>query len=460
MKNRIVFWGKNENSEKLLLALELLAEEGKVRVISFPESLVSEEFNQLLTKDWRDGKSIDFPEGFKSADVELTISGSILPPGISAEKMDLVTRAQTEWNFSILSSRLFRSYQSELNEFKDKVERALHFDKNMWDELKSFWDRVQEQARDKSLFREHSEHLRQETNDLFGKLKDLRGKLDEEFDRTSKTLFEDVVAKLSDIENKVREGIRLQPLFDELKDIQKKIREVKLNRDHRNKIWEKLDATFKVLKEKRFGPETADDNNPLVRIQKRYEGLIAAIEKMENSVGRDIDELNFQNGKVNTSFGQLEAQIRQAKVAMIEERVRSKKEKLAEMYATKTELDRKMEQLQEKEKRKADELLKEDAKKAAQEKIANEIAAANAAREKAKGAKESLFDAATSILGDSITNMVDSVKAVAEVVEDRLEDKIDEIKEIWKDKKEDETAKEEEIAKEEETAKEEEEKKD
>jgi hypothetical protein len=441
MKNRIVFWGKNENSEKLLLALELLAEEGKVNVISFPEALVSEEFNQTLTKDWRDGKTVDFPEGFTSTLVELTVTGSILPAGITAEKMDLVTRAQAEWNFSILSSRLFRSYQSELNEFKDKVERALHFDKNMWDELKSFWDRVQEQARDKSLFREHSEHLRQETNELFGKLKDLRGKLDEEFDRTSKTLYEDIVAKLGDIENKVREGIRLQPLFDELKDIQKKIREVKLNRDHRNKIWDKLDATFKVLKEKRFGPETADDNNPLVRIQKRYEGLMAAIDKMESSVGRDVEELNFQNGKVNTSFGQLEAQIRQAKVAMIEERVRSKKEKLAEMYATKTELDRKMEQLQEKEKRKADEMLKEDAKKAAQEKIANEIAAANAAREKVKGEKESLFDAATSILSDSITDMVDTVKAVAEVVEDRIEDKIDEIKEIWNDKKEEETEK-------------------
>lgn len=440
MKNRIVFWGKNENSEKLLLALELLAEEGKVNVISFPEALVSEEFNQTLTKDWRDGKTVDFPEGFASTLVELTVTGNILPAGITAEKMDLVTRAQAEWNFSILSSRLFRSYQSELNEFKDKVERALHFDKNMWDELKSFWDRVQEQARDKSLFREHSEHLRQETNELFGKMKDLRGKLDEEFDRTSKTLYEDIVAKLSDIENKVREGIRLQPLFDELKDIQKKIREVKLNRDHRNKIWDKLDATFKVLKEKRFGPETAEDNNPLVRIQKRYEGLMAAIDKMESSVGRDIEELNFQNGKVNTSFGQLEAQIRQAKVAMIEERVRSKKEKLAEMYATKTELDRKMEQLQEKEKRKADEMLKEDAKKAAQEKIANEIAAANAAREKSK---DSLLGAAAAILGDSITDMVDTVKAVAEVVEDKVEEKIDELKEIWNDKKEEEDKKEE-----------------
>ena len=182
---------------------------------------------------------------------------------------------------------------------------------------------------------------------------------------------------------------------------------------------------------------------------------MAAIDKMESSVGRDIEELNFQNGKVNTSFGQLEAQIRQAKVAMIEERVRSKKEKLTEMYATKTELDRKMEQLQEKEKRKADEMLKEDAKKAAQEKIANEIAAANAAREKAKGEKESLFDAATSILSYSITDMVDTVKAVAEVVEDRIEDKIDEIKEIWKDKKEEESTKEEETDK-----KEDEEKKD
>jgi hypothetical protein len=165
---------------------------------------------------------------------------------------------------------------------------------------------------------------------------------------------------------------------------------------------------------------------------------VAAIDKMESSVGRDIEELNFQNGKVNTSFGQLEAQIRQAKVAMIEERVRSKKEKLAEMYATKTELDRKMEQLQEKEKRKADEMLKEDAKKAAQEKIAGEIAAANAAREKSK---DSLFGAAAAILGDSITDMVDTVKAVAEVVEDRIEDKIDEIKEIWNDKKEEEEEK-------------------
>ena len=150
-------------------------------------------------------------------------------------------------------------------------------------------------------------------------------------------------------------------------------------------------------------------------------------------MGRDTEELNFQNGKVSASFGQLEAQIRQAKVAMIEERVRSKKEKLTEMYATKAELDRKMEQLQEKEKRKADELLKEDAKKAAQEKIANEIAAANAAREKSK---DSLLGAAAAILGDSFTDMVDTVKAVAEVVEDRVEEKIDEIKEIWNDKKE------------------------
>jgi len=431
MKNRIALWGKNDHGDKLLLALELMPESARVRVFIFNEASVGEEFHQAITRDWRDGKEVDFPEGHTQDERDLSVSGNLLPDGISADKPEILSRIQAEWNFSILSGRLFTAYQSELIELKDKIGQSLRFDKARWDELKGFWDRVQTQAREKSLFRDHTEQLKTQANALFEQLKEMRGKLDEEFERNSRTVFEELKLKLEDIERKVSEGVRLQPLFDELKEMQKKIRDLKLSREDRNRIWDKLDATFKALKAKRFGPENPEGDNPLIRIQKRYDGLVAAIRKMEGSVARDEEELRFQNGRVDASSGQLEAQIRQAKVVLIEERIRSKKDKLVEMVATKMDLERRMEQLRTKDKKKEENQRREEARKAAQDKIAEDIANASAAREKDPQTRESLLGAAAAILGDSLIEVVDTVKAVASVVEEKVEEKLEEIREIW-----------------------------
>ncbi|MBI5916581.1 MAG: SUMF1/EgtB/PvdO family nonheme iron enzyme [Bacteroidetes bacterium] len=77
-------------------------------------------------------------------------------------------------------------------------------------------------------------------------------------------------------------------------------------------------------------------------IKRRYDGLISAIEKMEQSIGRDKNDLDFQRHKIDTTDGQLEAQIRQAKIVMIEERLSSKEEKLAEMNVTKEGLEKRL----------------------------------------------------------------------------------------------------------------------
>ncbi|MFZ4427024.1 MAG: hypothetical protein ACOYOO_07695 [Saprospiraceae bacterium] len=443
MKTKLVLWGTNEENARVLIALELLPQENLVRSFIFPEEIASEAFSRAMLEQWRDGHTVEFPVGFTSAERELTLSESILPPNLKPEREDIISRAQTEWHFVVLSSKLHDAYLSELGEIKEKIAKLTRFDTGIWDELKGFWDKVQSQVRDKNLFREHGDFLRDKTNELFGELKSLRNKLDQEFEQTSKENLERFQQLFSEIERKIENGARLQSLFDELKALQEKFRNTRFTKEHRNKVWDTLDALFKSVKERRFGAAPADDRSPSDRLERRYEGLVSAIDKMERSIQRDEEDLDFQKHKAETTGGQLEAQIRQAKVLMIEERIRSKKDKLNEMLATRTDLEKRMDSQRAKDAKKAEKEKLEEARKLAEEKIASEIKAAAVAREadsekleKAAGEiaqpaaetaakeppRESLLDAITETLGDSLEDVVDTVKAVAEVVGEKMEE--------------------------------------
>ena len=448
MKTKIVLWGANTQDERVLIALELLASENKVRIYTFPDEVVTEEFNQKLMKDWRDGVPVEFPENHEVLQRELTISESLLPDELKVERSDLIQRAQTEWHFIVLSAKLNATYQSELEALKDRVDGLEAFDSNLWESLKQFWGKVQTQVKERNLFKEHADALRDNTNILFAKLKELRAKLDDQFKKVSQENHDSFIEKLEEVEQKIKEGLRLQPIFEELKKLQKQFRESKFTRDHRSKVWQKLDGAFKTVKEKRFGSK-GDDRSPLERIQRRYDGLIAAIEKMERSINRDKDDLNFQNKKIARTDGQLEAQIRQAKILMIEERIRSKEEKLGEMHQTKSELERRIETQKEKEVKRQQKKELEEAKRAAEQKIAQEIKDALAAREseseklskaaqeigsgknpqpEPKKEEEGVLAAASAVVGDLVQDAVDTVKAVAEVVGDRIEEAVEELK--------------------------------
>jgi hypothetical protein len=362
MKSKLVLWGTTEQNDRVLIAMELRAEENKVHTWLFPEAIASPEFSQKMLTDWRNGATVAFPEGFTHSERELSLTESLTPEGITVERGDFIQRAQSEWQFIVLSTKLNQAYKSELAELQDKIGQMTEFSGEVFGALKNFWGKVNNQVKDRNLFREHADELRDTTNGLFEQLKGMRTAVMNEYEDNSKKWFEQINATLDDVEQRIESGIQRFPeLFDKLKHTQAQFRDQKLTRDHSNELWARIDVLFKTLKEKRFGNDATNEGNPTDRMAKRLEGLIAAVDKMQISIDRDREELNFQKKRVASSEGQLEAQIRQAKINMILERVKSKEEKLAEMLATKQDVESKMVSFRAKEDRK----VAEDAKKVA-----------------------------------------------------------------------------------------------
>ncbi len=375
MRSRLIVWGVNAADQRVLLAIALNADENKVDIWSIPEKSITEEyFNELMTK-WREGHELAMPEETTHEITELTHAEGILPEHIKVEKSDVIQRAQMEWHFVVLSTKLFKNFKIELEELSDKIKRLENFDAKLWDDLKSLWENVQKHIFDKNLSKDHADSLRQRANALFDELKKLRAAYAEEMNVKSKEVFQQIHDKVSAIVDKINSGAVLKPLFDDLKMLQENFKQISMTRSDREKIMNAINEAFKLIREKRQkrDAEVSSAGNTYQRLTKRYEGLMSALQKMESSIAFEKRNIEFENKRIENSTGQLEAQIRQAKILMIEERIRSKNEKLQELLKTKVKLEKTIENLKKREEKLQAKRARQELLKLEEEKIKAEI---------------------------------------------------------------------------------------
>lgn len=498
MRNRIVVWGRNAQEERVLIALELLVEQNIVKIQTFTEKDVTDDVYKIFMDQWRKNAEAEIPEPKKVWARELSVSDDLLPEELKVERDgDMITRAQTEWHYMVLSEKLKQAYNAELAEINDRVERADSYDSNLWGQLKTFWEKVQTQLRDKTLLREHGNDIRKDVDKLFTQLKGLRDKLNEEVKEKSAETVKEFAGKLEQLEKRIEEGTHLRKVFDDLRKLQSKFHNSVFSRDDRKVVYDRIDKAFKAVKSKRNqGGGDNQAGGAMARLKARFDGLLKAIEKMERSIGRDEKDLQFEHRRIARTDGQLEAQIRQAKIKMIESRVSSKREKLDDMNKTKTMLIERMEKQQKRLEKEQKRQAERAAAEAAKAKIAEDIksntteispaekakleAAANAIKEgkqqrKGKAASEgqplvenaiaiseivagkgtgedtntsetaetkgkTLFQQAGELIADVeekledvVEDAVDTVKAVAQVAGEKISDVVDEIKEEVKE---------------------------
>ena len=444
MKTKIVLWGTESADGRVLIALELRPDANKVDIFTFPSAIVTEDFTAQMMDKWRNGEEVAFPEGYKHIERDLAVADSVLPDNIKAERTEIINRAQTEWHFIVLSSKLNQAYRSELDDYKEKVEKMSAYDGVTWDTLKGFWDKVQEQVRERTLSREHADLLRDGINDLFTKLKDMRTALSNEFEQKSTEVHTRFMGTLDNIEERIKTNPKASSIFDDLKGLQAQFRTVKMTRDHNNEIWARIDNCFKAAKTGKFGEQAVNTQQQefttaSARIQNRLDGLNSAIGKMEITLRREHEELDFQKKKIATTDGQLEAQLRQAKMRIIQDRAASIEEKLKNMYDTRAEVEKGLVIAQEKD---AKRVVKEEKAVAEEVAVAAAVVAPVVAVEalaetivvpiaevapvvEAAAAEEPASFVETAQI--AIQDTVDTVMAAAEVIGDKIDDFIEEM---------------------------------
>jgi len=460
MKKRIICWGKNEAADRCFYAFELQVKENTVQGHIIPATVLTQEFENLLANQWRNGGEVQFPEGAVGFNVPLTVTESVVPEGHEVDNPSLIRRSQSEWNFMVMSQKLADLYHQEVDDFKDKIDNLKAFDSPVWEGLKTFWGKVNDQIKEKNLLRGHGHELRDKTNALFEQMKDLRKKMDQEFREISDKNKEGISEVMDKIEAKIESGLSLKPVFNELKKVQNDLKKMDLTKGHRRKLWDRIDKAFKNVKAKRFGDNPERPEGAKSRLQHRYDGLLEVIGRMERSIQRDRNDLEFQNKRINTTDGQLEAQIRKAKTQMIDERILSKTEKLNDMLKTKTDLEGRLvkEKAREEERaaKKAEREKVDAAKAKIEEKIAAEMTEAkddrkeeldkllqaadkinlsrqakkDAQKKKEQSEKAPLGDGEltiTEFVSDQLEDIVDTAKAVASIVGSKISEVVEEL---------------------------------
>jgi len=344
MKTKLVLKGirtQGEQTEKVLLAFSLAPKTNKLSSWIIQEKDLNPEFVKKVTEQWIKGIEIALPEDAVQKEILLDASTELVDASIKLDQTVNIERTKTQWMAVVLSTRLYESYHEELEEMQQKVDALSSYSKESWETMKTFWSKVQGQADEKLLEREHVQLLKDYTNEIFNQLKKLRADDDAVFETQSSENATKIRTELDKIEANLANGnADLFRTFDALKKLQKEFKDLAFTRNMRSKLWNRIDKNFKILKEKR-AVVTPDQQSRLTR---RIEGLTEAIRKMTQSINRDQRDYDKQIGKLSSGRANLlETQLREVRGKLIKDRLDSKQEKLDDMNKTMGELQKRME---------------------------------------------------------------------------------------------------------------------
>ena len=327
MQSRFITTGNVKDSVEVILAYELKEAEFRLDLHVIPRKLLNKEQMDALSNDWVNGGTFVFPEGTETIFPDIN-ADSILPDDIKSDKTGEIRHKQNEWAVQLLTNKLWESYLIELENLKKRAVDLSGYDKGLFEDAKSYWERVLEHKKERNITQERLDKIKEDVNTIFEQLKTFRKSESAEFEKSSNAARDIIAEKLNAIKGRADEKANFKALHDDIKALQNEHRNQRFMKSDENAVRKAFDDAFHYISEQR-NKYFSD------KFESRITGLKDVISKMEKGLDRDRKDLDYFTKKAdNPRIQSLELQLLKVRLRQIKETITSKEDKLKDIEKT------------------------------------------------------------------------------------------------------------------------------
>ena len=375
MRQNLVLWGEIATDLKALLAIHLDEVEKKVTIHAFPKNELSDEVRDQLFNVWKNGGDYEFPE--KSFQWEVNAEGDFsLPENIKLDRPQLLVNAQKDWLLRVQHAEILKLLHEEVNLLKIQADALTEYDQKIWNKTRALWDKVRKSQKEYKLQWEKVDELKFPINQIFDALKAFKRLSNEQSFEESLAMFKVFEKRIDDAKNDLIYPDKWNKIFNNLKLIQKDMKENQFKWKHRRQLQKDLNDVFSTLRNYRqveFEKKAKD----------RVQHLKKTMNNLRSSIDRDKENYTMQVERMkHYTRGKMSDEEIERGLKSVRDKIKSKEKKLKDISKTLAQIKKK-----EEEKKKAEEQKKKEAeKKEAARKLAEEEKK-KVAEEKEKGEK-------------------------------------------------------------------------
>jgi hypothetical protein len=282
---------------------------------------------EALSNDWVNGGTFVFPEGTEIISPDIN-ADSILPDHIKSDKTGEIRHKQNEWAVQLLTNKLWESYLIELDNLKKRSADLAGYDKGLFEDAKSYWERVLEHKKERNITQERLDKIKEDVNAIFEQLKAFRKTESAEFEKSSNAVRDMIAEKLNQIKLKADEKANFKTLHEDIKALQHEIRNQHFLKSDETAVRKAFDDAFHYISEQRNRYFTD-------KFETRISGLKDVIFRMEKGLEHDRKDMEYFTKKAdNPRIQSLELQLLKVRIRQIKETITSKEDKLKDIEKT------------------------------------------------------------------------------------------------------------------------------